>query len=58
MSQIPNFAAIDFADSAAAPARADEKPWLTPEGIAVKPHYGEADLKDVDFLDTWPGSTS
>jgi methylmalonyl-CoA mutase len=53
---IPNFAEIDFADTAGAPARADKKPWLTPEGITVKPHYSEADLKDVDFLDTWPGS--
>jgi methylmalonyl-CoA mutase len=56
MSQIPNFAEIDFADNSVAPARTDEKPWLTPEGITVKPHYSEADLKDVDFLDTWPGS--
>jgi methylmalonyl-CoA mutase len=55
-SAIPNFAEIDFADTAGAPARADKKPWLTPEGITVKPHYSEADLKDVDFLDTWPGS--
>jgi methylmalonyl-CoA mutase len=56
MSRIPNFAEIDFTDNAAPPARADEKPWLTPEGITVKPHYSESDLKDVDFLDTWPGS--
>jgi methylmalonyl-CoA mutase len=56
MSQIPDFAKIDFADNAAPPARADEKPWLTPEGITVKPHYSESDLRDVDFLDTWPGS--
>jgi methylmalonyl-CoA mutase len=56
MTQIPNFAEIEFADSAMAPARTDEQPWLTPEGITVKPHYGEADLKDVDFLDTWPGA--
>ena len=56
MSRIPNFAEIDFADNAAPPARADEKPWLTPEGITVKPHYSESDLRDVDFLDTWPGA--
>ena len=30
-------------------------PWLTPEGIAVKPAYGEADLAGLDFLDTYPG---
>jgi methylmalonyl-CoA mutase len=29
--------------------------WLTPEGIPVKPHYSEADLKGLDCLDTWPG---
>jgi methylmalonyl-CoA mutase len=56
MSRIPNFAEVDFEDTIAAAAPAGEKPWLTPEGITVKPHYSEADLKDVDFLDTWPGS--
>jgi len=30
--------------------------WDTPEGIAVKPLYTAADLADVDFLDTYPGS--
>src|SRR5215468_8368304 len=30
-------------------------PWLTPEGIAVKPVYGADDVKDLDFLDTFPG---
>ena len=29
--------------------------WLTPEGIDVKPLYGEGDLAGIDFLDTWPG---
>ncbi len=31
------------------------EPWLTPEGIPVKPAYGERDLEGIDFLDTWPG---
>ena len=30
-------------------------PWQTPEGIAVKPVYGESDLAGLDFLDTFPG---
>ena len=30
-------------------------PWLTPEGIAVKPAYGPDDLEGLDFLDTYPG---
>src|SRR5262249_654293 len=38
----------------AAPAGSAE-PWLTPEGIPVKPAYGEADLAGIDFLETWPG---
>ena len=28
---------------------------MTPEAIAVKPVYGEADLAGLDFLDTYPG---
>ena len=28
---------------------------MTPEGIPVKPVYGEADLAGLDFLDTYPG---
>ncbi len=29
--------------------------WLTPEGIAVKSAYSEADLAGLDALDTYPG---
>jgi methylmalonyl-CoA mutase len=54
MSRIPNFATVDFADTAAA-SPALGAPWLTPEGIAVKTDYGEADLAGLDFLDTFPG---
>ena len=59
MSQVPNFAKVDFADTdtpvgtgSSAPVSV---PWLTPEGIAVKPVYGEQDLARLDFLDTYPG---
>jgi methylmalonyl-CoA mutase len=61
MSPIPNFAEIDFAPAGtstaavATPAAAPAAPWLTPEGIAVKPLYGADDLKGLDFLDTYPG---
>jgi len=54
MSQIPDFAEIDFADAPAATA-APAAPWLTPEGIAVKSRYGASDLAGVDFLDSYPG---
>jgi Methylmalonyl-CoA mutase, N-terminal domain/subunit len=54
MSRIPDFATIDFAPPAAtAPGGAE--PWLTPEGIAVKPAYGPADLNGIAGLDSFPG---
>src|ERR1041385_7426468 len=55
MSQIPHFAGVDFADTAAPAGKAAAEPWQTPEGIAVKPAYGDADLAGLDFLDTFPG---
>ncbi|MEJ2376876.1 MAG: methylmalonyl-CoA mutase [Pseudolabrys sp.] len=56
MSQIPDFGKIAFEDAAAA-AAAPVQPalWATPEGIEVKPVYGESDLAGLDFLDTYPG---
>ncbi|MFN5526818.1 methylmalonyl-CoA mutase, partial [Bradyrhizobium sp.] len=55
MSRIPDFADIAFAPTAAPAPAGSAEPWLTPEGIPVKPAYGEADLAGIDFLDTWPG---
>jgi methylmalonyl-CoA mutase len=55
MSRIPDFTTLDFADVAVPTPVGDAQPWLTPEGIAVKPAYSEADLAGVDFLDTYPG---
>jgi methylmalonyl-CoA mutase len=55
MSQVPNFASVDFADTPVAASDGSAAPWMTPEGIAVKPVYGEADLAGLDFLDTYPG---
>src|SRR3954463_8115237 len=61
MSRIPNFAEIAFEQriGATPPGVARPfgvtEPWLTPEGIAVKSSYREADLEGIDFLDTWPG---
>jgi methylmalonyl-CoA mutase len=55
MNQVPNFAKVEFADTGAAPAGAKATPWATPEGISVKPVYGEADLAGIDFLETYPG---
>jgi methylmalonyl-CoA mutase len=55
MSRIPNFADVAFEKAASAAPAGTAEPWLTPEGILVKPAYGEADLAGVDFLETWPG---
>ena len=48
MSRIPNFADIAFENAAGAEMSGKAEPWLTPEGILVKPAYNEADLDGVD----------
>src|ERR1700721_2406506 len=55
MTRIPNFADIKFAAVAPTHPTGSAEPWLTPEGILVKPGYSEADLEGIDFLETWPG---
>src|SRR5476649_2228285 len=55
MSRIPNFANIAFEKTARAEMAGSAAPWLTPEGILVKPGYSESDLEGIDFLGTWPG---
>jgi methylmalonyl-CoA mutase len=55
MSQVPNFATVDFADTPVRPGNGSAAPWITPEAIPVKPAYAQADLAGLDFLDTYPG---
>jgi methylmalonyl-CoA mutase len=55
MTRIPNFADVAFEVVATATSGGSAEPWLTPEGIPVKPGYSEADLSGIDFLETWPG---
>ncbi len=62
MSAIPDFATLPFDGGANAPPGPPDFPdgngagnWRTPEGIAVKPRYTEADTEGLDFLDGWPG---
>jgi methylmalonyl-CoA mutase len=55
MSRIPDFADIVFERIATTAPSGSADPWLTPEGILVKPAYGEADLAGLDFLETYPG---
>ncbi|MEQ1712533.1 MAG: methylmalonyl-CoA mutase, partial [Hyphomicrobium sp.] len=64
MTLIPDFTKIALAADPVDPGqRADRvaagpgtgEPWLTPEGIAVKPVYTAADTANLDFLDGYPG---
>ncbi len=55
MSQVPNFAKVEFVDPATPVGKSSVAPWATPEGIAVKPIYTEQDLAGLDFLETYPG---
>jgi methylmalonyl-CoA mutase len=55
MSRIPDFTALPFADAPMSPVATAAEPWVTPEGIPVKPVYGAQDLAGLDFLDTYPG---
>ncbi len=55
MTQIPDFTKIELGSASAPAVSPAADVWTTPEGIDVKPAYGEADLKGLDFLDTYPG---
>ncbi|MFG1423286.1 methylmalonyl-CoA mutase [Roseixanthobacter liquoris] len=59
MSRLPAFADIDWRapdlTQDLAPPPAKFAPWVTPEGIAVKPLYGPRDVAGLDFIDTYPG---
>ncbi len=55
MSAIPDFTRVAFRESPTPPPATAAPPWLTPEGIAVRPAYGPADLDGLDFLDSYPG---
>src|SRR5438477_2094137 len=54
MTGIPDFSEVDLVVGAPAVPPLGE-PWLTPEGIPVKPLYGPADLAGLDFVDSYPG---
>ncbi|KFA94385.1 methylmalonyl-CoA mutase [Archangium violaceum] len=68
-SNVPNFAEIDFdAPETLSPASARDSlrqqahestqradPWITPEGIPVKPVFSAEDLQGVEHLGTMPG---
>jgi methylmalonyl-CoA mutase len=55
MSRIPDFTTLPFAEAPMPTAAASAEPWVTPEGIPVKPVHGAQDVAGFDFLDTYPG---
>ena len=54
MSQIPNFAKVDFAESTAPAGKTTAAPWTTPEGIVVKPTYSEHGVHLAAFVHVPP----
>ncbi len=58
MTRIPNFADVAFKPAAAAPQTPanDAEPWMTPEGIPVKPAYGPADIEGLSYIHSYPGA--
>ena len=54
---IPDFTGVDLGETGPPSGEWGPGPavWDAPEGIAVKPLYTAADLRGVDFLDTYPG---
>jgi methylmalonyl-CoA mutase len=58
MSGLPNFADIGWKlpeGGAKSSGRAEAQPWLTPEGISVKPVYSPTDRDGLGFIDSLPG---
>ena len=52
---VPNFSTVAWRNPSAAANAESAESWMTPEGIAVKPVYGESDVAGLDFLETYPG---
>ena len=55
MSSFPDFAQLPFDGPEPAASASGADPWLTAEGIAVKPRYGAADIAGLDFPGGYPG---
>ena len=56
MSAIPDFATLPWRPTAAAPSGAARAPWVSPEGITIKPAYGPADRSGLAAIDGFPGA--
>lgn len=54
--RVPDFTQIDWQEPKASARKPEAAAWKTPEGIRVKRAYGDAALKGLPHLDTFPGS--
>ncbi|MFU0506678.1 methylmalonyl-CoA mutase [Pseudaminobacter sp. NGMCC 1.201702] len=52
---IPDFSKIGWSEPLSECERESAEIWQTPEGIPVKRRYGQHDLADLPYLDTYPG---
>ncbi|KXF78305.1 methylmalonyl-CoA mutase [Paramesorhizobium deserti] len=53
---IPDFTEVPWKEPKAKAPKPVAGTWTTPESIKVKRAYGEADLKSLSWLDTYPGT--
>jgi len=56
MTRIPDFSKASFVATNVPTQSGSTSDWMTPEGIAVKPIYTEADRKGLSFVDSVPGA--
>ena len=56
MTRIPDFSKVPFVAVDLPTQSAPTSDWMTPEGLAVKPIYTEADRKGLNFVDSVPGA--
>jgi len=52
---IPDFSDIELGSPRLESKAITEEPWHTPEGIDIRPQYGDGDIESLDFLRTYPG---
>ncbi len=52
---IPDFTKADWRRPAAADRPAAAADWMSPEGIAVRPHYRPSDIAELDSVASTPG---
>ena len=53
---IPDFSKVGWSRPDTRPTVQGDETWRTPEGIAVRRSYGEADLAGLPCLDSFPGA--